>query len=82
MSKYDFGVWYKKIKLAEISASKMSESNFYNNLKKIGYRYFSSSKKSPGNKKIIKSFQQHYLPNNVTGRIDEKTYKISHFLSN
>ncbi len=31
---------------------------------------------------FIKSFQQHYLPNNVSGKIDKKTYKISQFLVN
>ena len=33
-------------------------------------------------KKVIKSFQQHYLPKNVTGKIDRKTLEISHFLTN
>ena len=60
----------------------MTKDDFYKNLKKIGYRYLSSSKKSAKNKKIIKSFQQHYLPNNVTGKIDKKTLIISHFLVN
>ena len=32
-------------------------------------------------KKIIKCFQQHYSPKNVTGKIDKKTFKISHFLT-
>ena len=32
-------------------------------------------------KKIIKCFQLHYLPNNVSGKIDKKTYDISHFLT-
>ena len=30
---------------------------------------------------IIKSFQRRYVPNNVTGIIDRKTFKISHYLS-
>ena len=38
-------------------------------------------KKNNKDKKIIKCFQRHYLPKNVTGKIDEKTYKISHFLA-
>jgi N-acetylmuramoyl-L-alanine amidase len=81
LSKYNFGRWYKETKQIKNSIKKKTENNFYNNLKKIGYRYFSNSKKSSKNKKIIKSFQQHYLPNNVTGKIDKKTYIISHFLS-
>ena len=81
LSKYNFGRWYKETKQIKNIIYKKIENNFYNNLKKIGYRYFSNSKKSSKNKKIIKSFQQHYLPNNVTGKIDKKTYIISHFLS-
>ena len=62
--------------------NKKIENLFFKNLKKIGYNYFSVYKRSIKDKKIIKSFQQHYLPNNVTGKIDQKTYKISHFLTN
>ena len=54
---------------------------FYKNLKKLGYRYFSVSKRSLKDKLIIKSFQRHYLPKNVTGKIDQKTLKISQLLS-
>ena len=82
LSKHNFGRWYKETKQIKNSIKKKLESNFLNNLKKIGYRYFSNSKKSSKNKKIIKSFQQHYLPNNVTGKIDKKTFIISHFLAN
>ena len=54
---------------------------FFKNLKKIGYRYFNIHKRDIKDKKIIKSFQQHFLPKNVTGIIDKKTYKISHYLA-
>ena len=53
---------------------------FFKNLQKFGYRYFNIRKRAPKDKKIIRSFQQHYLPNNVSGKIDQKTLKISHFL--
>lgn len=81
LSKHNFGRWYKETKQIRNLIKKRTENNFYNNLKKIGYRYFSKSKKSSKNKKIIKIFQQHYLPNNVTGKIDKKTFIISHLLS-
>jgi N-acetylmuramoyl-L-alanine amidase len=81
LSQHNFGIWYKETKRLKSLIKRKPEDNFYNNLKKIGYRYFSNSKKSRINKKIIKSFQQHYLPNNVTGKIDKKTFKISHFLT-
>jgi len=56
---------------------------FFKNLKKLGYRYFSLNiRKKVEDKKIIKSFQQHYLPSNVTGTLDQKTHIISHFLTN
>ena len=51
-------------------------------LKKIGYRYFKINKRLKKDKLIIKSFQEHYLPQGVTGKIDFKTFKISHFLAN
>ena len=54
---------------------------FFKNLKKLGYRYFNVNKRNLKDEKIIKSFQRHYLPNNVTGKVDQKTYKISHFLT-
>ena len=81
LSKHNFGRWYKETKQLKNLTKNKTENNFYNNLKKIGYRYFSNSKKSSKNKRIIKSFQQHYLPNNVTGKIDKKTLIISHFLT-
>ena len=82
LSKFNIGRWYKKTKGFKKLSKKNIENSFYNNLKKIGYGYLSNLKKSPKNKKIVKSFQQHYLPNNVTGKIDKKTLKISHFLTN
>ena len=61
--------------------AKKIESQFFKNLKMIGYGYISlkqSSRKK--RRKIIESFQRHYLPDNVTGKIDIKTFKTSHFL--
>ena len=78
---YNLGKWFKK-KNFSIQFKKKFEVLFFKNLKKLGYRYFSISKrKTLKIKKIIKSFQQHYLPKNVTGKIDQKTFKISHFLT-
>ena len=52
---------------------------FFKNLKKIGYKYFNLTKRNATDRTIIKSFQLHYLPKNVTGKIDKKTLEISHF---
>jgi N-acetylmuramoyl-L-alanine amidase len=83
LSKFSLGRWYddneKKIKLVN---KKKIENLFFKNLYKIGYRYFDTFKRNKKDKFIIKSFQQHYLPQNVSGKIDIKTLKISHFLAN
>ena len=81
LSTYQIGKWYRLDKELKKNSSKDIEIMFYKNLKKLGYRYFSVYKRNFKDKKIIKSFQQHYVPDNVTGKIDEKTYKISHFLT-
>ena len=80
LSKEKLGNWYKFDKIYRERNIKSREINFFKNLKKLGYRYFNIKKRNNNDKKIIKSFQRHYLPYNVTGKIDEKTLKISHFL--
>jgi N-acetylmuramoyl-L-alanine amidase len=84
LSKHSLGNWYgnntKKFKLDNI---KKIENIFFNNLYKIGYRYFKVNKRDKKRDKlVIKSFQQHYLPKNISGKIDQKTFKISYFLVN
>ena len=83
LSKFNLGCWHsddkKKLKLIN---QKKIESLFFKNLYKIGYRYFDILKRNKKDKFIIKSFQQHYLPQKVSGKIDTKTFKISHFLAN
>ena len=82
LSKYKLGVWYKyrgkNLKLDEKNRNVL----FFKYLHKLGYRYFSLSKRTSIDRRIIKSFQQHYVPDNVTGKLDQKTLKISHFLNN
>ena len=81
LSSHSLGKWYKiSQKKLRIDIEKI-EKVFFLNLKKLGYRYFSINKRNVKDKKVVKSFQQHYLPNNVTGKIDRKTYEISHFLT-
>jgi N-acetylmuramoyl-L-alanine amidase len=81
LSKHNIGQWYKakniKIKLNR----KKIENFFFKNLQQIGYRYFKIQKRSEKDWKVIKSFQSHYLPKNVSGKIDQKTFKISLFLA-
>ena len=81
LSKFKLGKWYSERKTVNQSHNLKLEKAFFRNIKKIGYRYFDVQRRNKGDKNIIKSFQQHYLPNKVTGRVDKKTFKISHFLA-
>ena len=82
LSSYNIGKWYKVDKKRIRQNKKKIEILFFKNLRKLGYRYFNTHKRNVKERKIVKSFQRHYSPNNVTGKIDQKTYKISHFLTN
>ena len=83
LSKHNLGLWYKEKKLDyNFNLKKKENSLFFKNLYKIGYRYFSLIKRDKKKEaKIIKVFQQKYLPKNVSGKIDQKTFKICHFLA-
>ena len=81
LSTHRIGKWYKEKKnFPEVNKKKMVFF-FFKNLKKLGFRYLNINKRKHSDKKLIKSFQMHYLPKNATGKIDKKTYKISHFLT-
>ena len=82
LSKYNLGYWPNNNKNFKLSSKKKIENLFFQNLYKIGYRYFKIKKRTNADKFIITSFQNRYLPQNVTGKIDLKTLKISHFLAN
>jgi len=81
LSSQKIGKWYQEKKDFKLDKKKIKNS-FFKNLQKLGYRYFNINKKNFKDKKVIKSFQRHYLPSNVTGIIDQETFKISHFLAN
>ena len=81
LNHHNLGMWYVKNALKLKPKQKKMRELFFKNLRKLGYRYFSVNKRDLKDKKIIKSFQRHFLPNNITGKIDPKTFKISHFLT-
>ena len=81
LSYYKIGKWYKKIEKNFKVNPKLMKVLFFKNLQKLGYRYFNVYKRNISDKKVIRSFQRHYLPKSVTGKIDKKTYIISHFLT-
>ena len=82
LSYFKIGKWFRESKKIPMRKFKNPRSIFFKNIYKLGFRYFDPRKRNSKDKKIIKSFQQHYLPNSVTGKIDQKTLEISHFLLN
>ncbi len=80
LSRHNIGKWYKNEQYDYKFSKKNKEISFFKNLKKLGYRYFDINKRNHKDKKVIKIFQQHYLPKNVTGKIDEKTFNVSQLL--
>ena len=83
LSKFKIGIWYSPLnKKLDVKKKKNLKALFFKNLYKIGYRYFNSHKRSKTDKKIIICFQQHYMPMQISGKIDKKTLKISHYLAN
>ena len=83
LSMHNLGYWYEKKsnKFKEFDNQKKTKQ-FFENLFKIGYRYFKiSERKKQRDKLIIKAFQRRYLPNKVSGKIDKKTLFISDYLA-
>ena len=82
LSTHNLGKWFMKdLVVSKNLFSKETRLLFFKNLYKLGYRYFNIYSESSNDRLIIKSFQRKYLPNNITGKIDKKTLKISHFLT-
>ena len=75
-------IWYPKFKLKKKEIkSEAKRKMFFKNVHKIGYRFFNLSQKSNRDRKIIMAFQRRFLPNEVTGKITDKTLKISQLLA-
>ena len=80
--KKKIGIWYKKLQSKSLNLNdKKVKKLFFANLFKIGYRYFNKNRRSKKDIFLIEAFQRRFLPNKVTGKIDEKTFKISNFLA-
>jgi N-acetylmuramoyl-L-alanine amidase len=83
LKKSALGFWHKEIEVKLKKTNyKQLEKLFFKNLFKIGYRYFNLKRRTKNDFLIIKAFQMRYLPNKVTGKIDQKTFIISHLLAN
>ena len=50
---------------------------FFNNLHKIGYRYFNKNKSLKTDSLVIKAFQRRFRQNKIDGLIDLECIKIS-----
>ena len=61
---------------------KKAKQYFFKNIYKLGYRYFDVTERSANDKLVVRCFQQRFLPKRVTGKIDRKTFIISHLLVN
>ena len=83
LSKFKLGTWYdiNKDTLSAVEKKKIKNS-FFKNLFKIGYRYFKINKRIKKDVFVVKAFQNRYLPQKATGKINIKTLKISHYLAN
>jgi N-acetylmuramoyl-L-alanine amidase len=83
LNKMKLGIWHKPFhyKIKELDKKKIQKL-FFKNLHKIGYRYFDKKKRASKDSIIVKAFQSKFLPTKVNGKVDLKTYIISHFLAN
>jgi len=83
LQKKKIGIWYKNLQSKSMKLNdKKVKKLFFKNLFKIGYRYFDKNRRTEKDIFLIESFQRRFLPNKITGKIDQKTFKISHFLAN
>ena len=84
LSKKKVGYWYNVNKKNTISKN-LSKSEvrkfFFNNLHKIGYRYFDKKKSSKYDTRVIKAFQRRFRQNRINGIIDQKCLQISYYLA-
>ena len=84
LSQKKIGYWHdvnkKKINNQNLNKSDLRKI-FFNNLYKIGYRYFDKKKSSKSDLKIIKVFQRRFRQNAVNGLIDQESFQISHYLA-
>ena len=82
LSKKGAANWFRKYKYKKLDYNfETRRKIFFKNIYKIGYRFFNLSKQSKKDRKIILAFQRRYLPNEMTGKITNKTLLISQLLA-
>jgi len=80
LKKRKIGLWYsltKQNSLFKKLDKKVMRNIFFQNLYKIGYRYFLKNKPLKTDRLIIKSLQRRFRQENVNGKIDLECLKIS-----
>jgi N-acetylmuramoyl-L-alanine amidase len=84
LEKKGLGIWYK-IKQNHHLKKKLNKqkirSEFFQNLHKFGYRYFSKKNPKKTDKLIVKSFQSRFRQSKINGLIDLECLKISQNLA-
>ncbi|MDA9091816.1 N-acetylmuramoyl-L-alanine amidase [Pelagibacteraceae bacterium] len=84
LSKKKIGYWHnfdkKNNKIYDFKKENL-RNYFFNNLYKIGYRYFDKRKSSNSDAKIIKAFQRRFRQNKINGKIDKECMQISYYLA-
>ena len=84
LSKQKIGYWHginkKNVNNQNLSKNELRKI-FFNNLYKIGYRYFNKKKLSKSDLKVIKVFQRRFRQDKVNGLIDQECLQISHYLA-
>ena len=82
LSKKKLGIFYRKKDLQfKFTDKNKFRKLFFKNIYKIGYRYFNKNRASKSDKFVVEAFQRRYMPSKITGEIDQKTLKISHYLA-
>ena len=84
LSQKKIGYWHD-VNKKNINNQNLNKSDlrkfFFNNLFKIGYRYFDIKKSSKYDLKIIKTFQRRFRQNKVNGLVDQECLQISQYLA-
>ena len=82
LSEHKLGAWYKlSSRNFNKRKTKKNLKFFFRDLYKIGYRYFKIKKRVKKDQLVVKAFQQRYLPEKATGKIDKKTQEIANLLA-
>jgi len=84
LAKKKIGYWHnvrkKNIKNQNLNKNVLRKF-FFNNLYKIGYRYFDKKKTSKNDLNVIKAFQRRFRQNKVNGLIDQESLQIRYYLA-